>query len=447
MPPGFSTREGVFSSRTLVASLAPVDLKSGYPYWAIKNGIMRDYPQLVGAEQTDVLIVGGGITGALICEELVSHGHRVAIVDQRQIGWGSTAASTALLQYEIDTPLSELTELYGWKRASLAYRACHDAIGELGCLARTVCDVDFAEVKSLYYASSPSDAEALALEYELRRQAGFNVELLASTALEEEYGLHAPSGILSHVAARVDPYRMTYRLMDRHAHRGVKIFDCTEVTRLDAGQHAVVAHTSSGATIEAQHVILAAGYAAQKWLKEGVAKNRSSYAFITDPLDAGVLGALSDTIVWESARPYIYLRSTGDRRLLVGGEDDAVDVPVKRDASVGHKIERLQAKLHAAFPRLVVKPAFAWGGTFAETEDGLPYFGSHPRWGPRVHFAMSYGGNGITYSVLGAKIIRATIEGAEHELAELFSFDRVRLRQSVKHSFIDKLRDRVAGLF
>lgn len=422
-----------------------MDLKSGYPYWAIKNGLMRDYPRLVGTHRTDILIVGGGITGALICEELVSHEHRVTIVDQREIGWGSTAASTALLQYEIDTPLSELTELYGWERASLAYRACYDAVGELGRLARTVRDVDFSEVTSLYYASSSSDVSALIRECELREQAGFGVELVDRATLEGDYGLLAPIGISSNVAARVDPYRMTYRLMARHARRGVKIFDRTDVTRLDVGQEGVVAHTNSGAAIEAQHVIMAAGYAAQNWLKEDIAKNRSSYAFITDPLDAGVLGGISDTIFWETAHPYIYLRSTGDGRLLVGGEDDAVDIPMKRDASVGHKVERLLAKLEAAFPHLHVVPAYAWGGTFAETEDGLPYFGPHPSWGPRVHFAMSYGGNGITYSVIGAKIIRAAIEGSEHELTELFSFDRTHLESGKSHSFMTKLGDRIPG--
>ena len=60
-----------------------------------------------------MLVVGGGITGALIADELSAHGHEVAVIEQRDIGWGSTAASTALLQYEIDTHLLELAERYG----------------------------------------------------------------------------------------------------------------------------------------------------------------------------------------------------------------------------------------------------------------------------------------------------------------------------------------------
>ena len=77
------------------------------------------------------------------------------------------------------------------------------------------------------------------------------------------------------------------------------------------------------------------------------------------------------------------------------------------------------------FPQLRLQPAFAWAGTFAETEDGLPFFGPHPQHGPRVHFAMAYGGNGITYAMIGATLLRALIERRKHPLAALFSFGRL----------------------
>jgi glycine/D-amino acid oxidase-like deaminating enzyme len=76
------------------------------------------------------------------------------------------------------------------------------------------------------------------------------------------------------------------------------------------------------------------------------------------------------------------------------------------------------------FPRLDPVPAFSWGGTFAETDDGLPWFGSHPSLGPRVLFAMAYGGNGITYAMAGAPLLRALAERRAHPLAGLFGFAR-----------------------
>ncbi|UAY70527.1 FAD-dependent oxidoreductase [Bacillus paralicheniformis] len=77
------------------------------------------------------------------------------------------------------------------------------------------------------------------------------------------------------------------------------------------------------------------------------------------------------------------------------------------------------------FPRLDPIPAFSWAGTFAETADGLPFFGPHAQWGPRVHFAMAYGGNGITYSMIGAQLLRARIERRRHALESLFGFERL----------------------
>ena len=87
-----------------------MDLKSGYPFWAVKNGLMHAFPPLQADLRCDVAIIGGGITGALIADELAAHGHDVAVVDQRDIGWGSTSASTALLQYEIDTHMVDLAK-------------------------------------------------------------------------------------------------------------------------------------------------------------------------------------------------------------------------------------------------------------------------------------------------------------------------------------------------
>ena len=402
-----------------------MDLKSGYPFWAIKNGLMHAFPQLQENVRCDVAVIGGGISGALIANELANHGHEVALVEERDVGWGSSAASTALLQYEIDTPMIDLAKRYGEDDAALAYRACADAIHQLQSLAGDIRNVDFARMRSVYYASRRHHVPEVRDEMALRKKHGFEVSWLEREALMADYGIRAPGAILSQLGARVDPYRMAYRLLARLEKRGTGVFDRTRIERLETHARGVTLHTAQGSQIRAGHVVFAAGYASQHWLDQHVANNRSSYAFITDPLDADTLGALGETMVWESARPYLYLRSTGDGRLLVGGEDDTVDIPSRRDARVQKKAQRLVQKVARAMPGLELKPAFAWAGTFAETEDGLPFFGTHAQHGPRVQFAMAYGGNGITYSMLGAGLIRALIERRKHPLAALFSFDRL----------------------
>lgn len=402
-----------------------MDLKSGYPFWAIKNGLMCAFPQLQADIHCDVVVVGGGITGSLIADELATHGFDVVVVEQRDIGWGSSAASTALLQYEIDTHMVDLAAMYGETQAVLAYKACATAITDIGKLANELGDVDFSLQHSLYYASKRKDKAALREEYLLRKKHQFAMQWLDATGVKEQFGIKAPCAILSKQAGCIDPYRMASRLLLRLAERGGRVFDRTVIASIKPTANKVTLRTAEGHQIHTKHVVMAAGYASQKWLKQPVAKNRSSYAFITDPMAAEDLGWLASTMAWESARPYLYMRTTGDNRLLVGGDDDDTDIPARRDKRVESKAKGLVKKVEKLLPQLTLRPAFSWGGTFAETEDGLPFFGEHPQWGPRVLFAMAYGGNGISYSMIGAGLLRATIEGRSHPLAQLFGFSRL----------------------
>ncbi|WP_342316135.1 FAD-dependent oxidoreductase [Lysobacter sp. FW306-1B-D06B] len=400
-----------------------MDLKSGYPFWAVKNGLMQSFAPLREELRCEVAVIGGGITGAIIADALANAGHEVAVFEQRDVGWGSSAASTALLQYEIDTHLTDLSRQIGLAQATRAYRACQDAIGTLGELARGVRDVDFDRSDSLYFASHRWHVRRLKDEFQARRRAGLDTHWLEREDIAERYGFDAPAGLLTSTAARLDPYRLAHRLLQRLRRRGAGVHGRTRLKPVDVGSRQVVLASEDGVRVTARHVVVATGYEAQRWISRDVAKNRSSYACISEPVD---LGALADTMLWETARPYLYMRATGESRLLVGGEDDAIDVPKRRDARVEKKAARLMKRVEGLFPGLSLKPAFSWGGTFAETSDGLPFFGPHPQWGPRLLFAMAYGGNGIVYSMIGADLLRAWLERRAHPLKGLFGFERLR---------------------
>src|SRR5689334_12440586 len=98
-----------------------MDLRSDLPFPLLRNGIIRSYPSLQRNIHTDVLIMGGGISGALTARQLVNSGQKIVLVDRRHIGMGSTAASTSLLQYEIDVPLHLLMEKIGERNAVRSY--------------------------------------------------------------------------------------------------------------------------------------------------------------------------------------------------------------------------------------------------------------------------------------------------------------------------------------
>ncbi|MGN6382018.1 MAG: NAD(P)/FAD-dependent oxidoreductase [Dyella sp.] len=401
-----------------------MDTKSGYPWWTVSNGLIGQFPSLRTDTQCEVAVIGAGITGSLVAHALAEAGMDVLVIDRREAGWGSTAASTALLQYEIDTPLVDLIKRYG-ETAARAYQACDEAIDTLaGIVAGMGEPVGFRPCGSLYFASKRRHVAALKREYQARQRHGLPVEQLDAAGVRERFGIDAPLALWTPHAARLDPYRFARVMLDQLGRRGVRVHDASEVQEWTAESQGLRLRMSNGAQVRCAHLVVAAGYETQRWLKQRVAVNHSSYALITEPLDALPL-QLHDNVIWESARPYVYLRGTDDRRIIIGGEDDRLDLPAKRAAALPRKVGKLMDRLRALAPDIQPELAFSWAGTFAETDDGLPFVGNAPGHDPRVHFVMAYGGNGITYSTIAAAMVRDAIQGKRHPLDALFGFGRL----------------------
>jgi glycine/D-amino acid oxidase-like deaminating enzyme len=128
-------------------------------------------------------------------------------------------------------------------------------------------------------------------------------------------------------------------------------------------------------------------------------------------------------MMWETARPYLYLRATSDGRAMIGGEDTSFKNAALRDALIGSKSEVLLRRFHELFPDINTEIAFAWAGTFGATRDGLAYIGAAPE-NPCAFYALGFGGNGLTFSVIAAEIIRDACLGRDNVNASLFRFER-----------------------
>ncbi len=399
-----------------------MDLRTGRAFWPIDNGLLHTYPPLTEDQRADVLVIGAGITGALCADELTRHGHSVVVLDRRDAATGSTSASTALLQYEIDTNLTELTGMIGQRDAERAYQLCREAIDAVQELTRQLPDdCGFKERGSLYYASSRKDARMLVKEHAARRAAGFEVELLDAAAVRAQFGIGAPAALYSRDGAEVDPYRLAQQLLWRAQAAGAKIFDRTAVTDLQEGHGVFTAKTDRGHRVTASWVIVAAGYEAETFLGRRLAKLKNSYALASEPLaqEPWPTGCL----IWETARPYLYARTTEDGRVIVGGEDDDFHSPQRREKVLDRKAKKLEQKLEKLLPGLQMETAFSWAGTFGETKDGLAYIGPKQK-DSRLLFALGYGGNGITYSVQAARMLTAHIGGHTDPDMHIFRLNR-----------------------
>src|SRR5688572_6878788 len=116
--------------RTVLSSSDP-KLTTGSPYWPERNEKREQYPELIGDLSCDVIVIGGGITGALIAYRMIRAGLKTVLVDKGRFGSGSTRASTALISYEFDTMLSDLVERIGERSAVRAYKLCYEATSRI----------------------------------------------------------------------------------------------------------------------------------------------------------------------------------------------------------------------------------------------------------------------------------------------------------------------------
>jgi glycine/D-amino acid oxidase-like deaminating enzyme len=394
-----------------------VELTSDFPYWTVRNGLIQAYPPLENDVRCEVLVVGGGITAALLADELRRRSISCAVVDRRDIGHGSTSASTALLLYEIDTPLPELIAKVGRKHAERAYRLGIEAIAKIQDQARG--HAGFRLRPSLKLARNSKALAGLREEYGARRAAGISVRWLNGAELKERFGIAREGAIQSTDGGDVDPYRMTHHLLGKLTG---SVFDRTKIIRYEPAPSGITAYTDRGTTIRAKAIFFATGLETKNILPRGIVEIHSTYAVASEPLQDLSFWPRR-ALIWETGDPYLYARTTPDNRVLIGGADDDILKPSERDAQLLRKTRDLSRAFRRLFPGHAIEPAFSWAGAFGSTKDGLPYIGPFAGF-PHGYFALGFGGNGITFSAIAATILADLFECKRNGDAGIFGFSR-----------------------
>jgi glycine/D-amino acid oxidase-like deaminating enzyme len=397
-----------------------MDLRTGAAFWPLKNGLIGVYPPLEHDETCDVAVIGAGVSGAFVSQRLADAGCDVVVVDRDDVAMGSTAATTGLLQYETDTSLSELAAQFGVDRAVRSWKLGQKAIDDIEALCADGCGL--ARRPSLYLASSRWDVRSLKAEYELRVSHGFDVSWLDQKKIAATFGFRHRAAIRSGGAAEVDAYRLTHNALSLATRCGARVYDRTEVTGVRTERAGVTLDTKRGASIRARRVVVANGYEAARRLGKARGHLHSTWACVSEPV-ADLSWWPERCLIWETSRPYTYLRTTSDCRVMIGGEDEPWSSRHENVRLLSKKSNRLLAEFSKLFPEAKIELAYSWAGVFGTTPDGLPYVGTVPQY-PRTWYALGYGGNGITWSMIAADLIRDWWAGRPNHDAALFSFDR-----------------------
>jgi len=368
-----------------------------------------------------VAIVGAGITGSLVAQHLTAMGRSVVAIDRLAPGQGSTAASTAMLQWEIDRKLSDLADAYGFEAAALAYRTSVAAVTGLGELVTaTGVDCDWQWRQAILVSASDEDGAALKAEFAARQRAGLPGEFI-NGRVHNRLGLHRAAAIVSPGAAETDPVKLSHAMLELAKRDGARMIR-DEVVQYDLAPHRATLGLASGFEVEARYLVLATGYTLPEFVRAPTHRRSASWAAVTAPgVPLGFWRLRS--LVWEDDEPYLYLRTTDDDRILVGGEDERVDDPAERSALGPVKAAAMHAKLEALWGLRLPPFEGVWSAAFGETTDGLPLIGAVPG-SPHVLAAYGYGGNGITYSYLASRMIGALLRGERQAWFDMFALDR-----------------------
>ncbi len=405
-------------------------LRAGRPLWLARPHAVRHrrYASLDCDLGVDVVVVGGGFVGASVAWMLASHGVSVAVLESSHVGLGSTAASSALLMQEPDTDYQELAALYGARATKRIWELSRDATRELiSTLRRNEIECALEGCDSVYYTRNAEVVARLRAEQQRRARGGFSATWLSADALQRTTGIDGAGAIRAHGNACLDPYRACLGLLAAAQRRGAHIFEGSAVRSVTRNGTGVAAVTAGG-TVFADYAIIATGYATPepKTLSARFAM-KQTYVFATERIPAKTRKAMGfgDVMVWDTQRPYHYARWTRDHRLIAGG-GDRPRVTRGRGAALRREISALRDHFLTLWPALAdVRIEHCWEGLFAMTPDGLPYIGPHARY-PRQLFALGYGGNGMTFAFIAARLLLEWIRGTRSADHDLFAFNRHR---------------------
>ncbi len=317
----------------------------------------------------------------------------------------------------------KLSEYVGEANAVKSYKLCRQAIYEIAAICKQLHPAfDFHIRPSLHYASFKNDKDDLYREFQLRQKNGFHVDWLEPGDVQDMFGFTTPGAILSADGGEVDAYLLTHALLKSVKRRGHRIFSNTNIRDIAYGKHQVTLTTDAGLVIKAKKLIIASGYESLKYVPGKIAEIHTTYALVSEALPEKYLWH-KNSLVWETAQPYMYFRIVNKDRILLGGKDDNFHNQHILDSTIKSKTASLLHSFSRKMKDVPIKADFSWAGAFAVTKDGLPYIGSIPK-RPNTYFALGYGGNGITFSAIAAEIIRDAIMNRKNDNAHLFGFNR-----------------------
>lgn len=384
----------------------------GKPYFC-KDMKIGQKPYLDKNIKTEILIVGGGIDGAIV-NYYLSQKFDVCLVDKSRFGMGCTSVATALLEYQLDDfcsdlPLSEQQVVDVYKMGLWGIDEIENFIKKYG----NKCE--FRKVPSFLYTLNKFNNNKIKKEFQFRKKNNFSAEYLENQKFDFEYksGLYCEDG-----GAEFNPYLFAKQMLENSCNKD-KMFENTKIDKFVKENGKIVATTNFGETIECKKIILATGFNFELMQKKNLCERVVSFTIVTSPVKN--FHIYKNALLQDDASPYHYFRLLQDGRIMIGGEDIPFKEKCISDSKAQKKYDALENYLYKLYPKLKDKITieYKFCGCFASTENNLGLIGKTED--EDVLYLISCGANGIINAVYGAKLLEDIIRGRKNPFEELFS--------------------------
>lgn len=399
-------------------------------YWIDRYPKARrpSYPRFRGGTTTDVVIVGGGLTGAACAWTFAAAGIRVVLLEAEAVGGGATGGSAGIVREDFDASFQDAASRHGLKAARTLWQGMRRAsLDFAAALKRIGVKADLTPADLLQVCRRDPDAvKTFRREYQARRDAGLEHTWLVQTVVTREAAIEAGAAIRTR-GFTLDPYRATLGLIDAARKRGAVVHEQSPALRVRFGRRQVDVTTASG-VVHADSVIVATSSPIRdlRALRRHL-RAESAYGVVTDPLSAAMrreVGKRAASLRDRESPPHLLRWLRDDRILFSGADQPEVPARLREKAGVQRSWE-LMYELSLMYPAISgIQPAWAWDTVRYDTADGLPFIGPHRNF-PRHLFAMGEARHGAATAWLAARTLLRAYQGEPDKGDETFGFARV----------------------
>lgn len=395
----------------------------GTPMFTKNNKIKKQYEYLTDDLETEVIIIGGGVTGSIVAYYFSKDNVPAVILEKERVAHCSTSITTSLLQYELDSNARDLEQYTTLDNIITSYKIGIKALEEINDFIETYGNKCKYEKKdTLLYTSKDEEVKEIREEYEIRKNAGIDVKYISEQ--DNPFSIDLKAGVYGiNGGAQLDPYEYTHELLDVSCNMGLKVYENTEVIDITYLENGVEVITSYGYKVRGKKVIIATGYNTERFTKRNFGAKTVTYNIVTEPVN-NFDGWFNKVLIRDNCDPYNYFRTTQDNRIIAGGEDIDFYNNILNEEVAKEKYEILLNRIKNMFPKInPIISEYEYCGGFISSQDNLGFFGEDPNH-KNLWYCLGYGANGILFAILGGMMLSKLYKGEIDENLKLFKIDR-----------------------